>query len=253
MKFFAGMALPPNKDAPQTARIIVCGSLEKFCSSGVAQHDHAERSSCVNEQMWNIHQKVGESEPIKISLTNKLGYSRVAAVEQTDGEHMWGSIESNICIFYIPHSPGVIAPEYQGIGLIIALPTLILPALKRAWDIEFLMSAISRLQMEALSQPPTSPRTHPILKSMQIHSKSQKAPSVPLTPSMSVSPLGIPCSVTVKQFRNSRRATGELWLTRNYHSDQSRGRRLSWSKSTESEVVFSPGENKTSQGFFLPS
>lgn len=64
--------------------------------------------------------------------------------------------------------------------------------------------------MEALSQPPTSPCTHPILKSMQIHNKSQKAPSVPLTLSMPVSPRGIPRSVTVKQFRKSHRATGEL-------------------------------------------
>lgn len=46
--------------------------------------------------------------------------------------------------------------------------------------------------MEALSQPPTSLHTHPILKSMQIHNKSQNAPSVPLTLSMLVSPLGIP-------------------------------------------------------------
>lgn len=37
-----------------------------------------------------------------------------------------------------------------------------------------------------------SPCNHPILKSMQIHNKSQKAPSVPLTRSMTISPLGNP-------------------------------------------------------------
>lgn len=44
----------------------------------------------------------------------------------------------------------------------------------------------------SISTPRLSPSTHPILKSMQIHNKSQNAPSVPLTPSMSAGPLGNP-------------------------------------------------------------
>lgn len=44
----------------------------------------------------------------------------------------------------------------------------------------------------SISTPRLSSSTHPILKSMQIHNKSQNAPSVPLTPSMSAGPLGNP-------------------------------------------------------------